>query len=100
VKSYFEKELEQKAEKEKQDAIRRKNECSELRNILATKSGRAVIWRIMKRGNAFDGSYEPSRNAHYFKSGQRNQALWLLDEVLAASPDAYHQMRKENGGKE
>jgi hypothetical protein len=98
--SYFKEEAAKAEELKKQDELRRKRELSEFRNVSDSKEGRAVLFRIMKIGRPFDGVYEPNSNAYYFKGGQRSVSLQVMSDLLAASPENYQLMMKENGGEQ
>lgn len=62
---------------------RRKNrEDEDLRRVLSTNEGAAVIWRILERCNTFSSVIvEDKALLTYYKAGKQDVGHWLLGEV-------------------
>lgn len=75
--------------------LRRKNEIKDLNAVLATKSGRAVIRRVLDRAGAFRDTFEPDSHAYAHAGGKRTIGLWLFNEVFSNNRKAFLQMMAE-----
>jgi len=75
--------------------LKREREIDEMAAVLASKSGRAVMWRLMERGGIAKTSFVGDPYVTAFNEGRREQAIYLLTEVDAANPDSYALMRQE-----
>lgn len=87
------KETVDKAEQDAKNA--RKTELKDLKELLATHSGRRILWRILERTGMHRTSFTGNSKT-FFNEGERNIGLWLVDEVLLADADKYLLMIKEN----
>jgi hypothetical protein len=77
------------------DKNKRKTEQGDLRQLLSTKWGRRMVWRILERTGQHRTSFT-GNSTTFFNEGQRNIGLWLVDEVLSADTNQYLTMIKEN----
>lgn len=80
-------------EKRKSKAqLKREQEVHELKTVLSTKEGMAVVWRILEKTGPFTGSF--TGNSHtFFKEGRRSIGLELIAEINEANPRAFALMQ-------
>lgn len=84
------------AERErKRDAERRQREQEELRQVLDTRAGRGVVWRLLEHCGVFQSSYHDSPQRMAYLEGQRAVGLKLLADVHATEPMAHMKMAEE-----
>lgn len=69
----------------------------ELRAVLATREGRAVIWRVIEGCYPFHSSYTGGETplGMAYREGRRQVGVNLFDEVLQADAKAYMLMQNE-----
>jgi len=77
--------------KEKRRALR---EQADLKHVLSSKEGRAVIWRYLEECGIFQSSMGLDAWI-YFKEGKRSIGLKLLQEVMSVDESKYLLMAKE-----
>ena len=71
-------------------------EAEDLKAVLATAAGRAVLWRILSDCRIYsDGFNGGDRALMAFDAGRRNLGLSLLEKVLTLNSEAYILMRDE-----
>jgi hypothetical protein len=70
-------------------------EIEELRDVLASKSGRKVLMRYMTQAGLLTPSYTGSSNQTCFHEGSRAVALRIHQDIMEANPDAFILMQKE-----
>lgn len=75
--------------------LEREQRLESTRRMLATREGRDFVWRVLDRAGIFALSYTGDQET-FFREGQRNIGLFVLDDVLAAEPDILHKLMKEN----
>lgn len=75
--------------KQKQDESKSKRdqEIEDLRQVLATPSGRGYILRLLERCGAFNLSYCNNSGETAFKEGRRSVGLSIYRDVADASHD-------------
>lgn len=74
----------------------RELELDQLKTVMSTSSGRRVMHRLLEKAGVYRLSYAGSTNDTMFNEGQRNQGLFLLSELMEASPALYFEMLTEN----
>jgi hypothetical protein len=74
---------------------RRDTELDDLRQLLKTKWGRRLVWRVLEKAGIHRTSFT-GNSTTFFNEGQRNIGLWLESEVTDADTNGYLQMIKEN----
>ena len=76
------------------EKVRRTNELSDLREVLATRAGRNVLWRLMSQCGLFE-SITVQSSEIYVRSGRRDVGLFLIAEITQADQQAYLLMQRE-----
>ncbi len=76
-------------------ALRREREIEELRQLLATREGRATLWRLLQHCGIFRTSFDADSHTTAFNEGGRNIGLWMIGEIDEANVHAYEIMRNE-----
>lgn len=76
--------------------LQREKELAELMSILETKPGRAFTWRLLNQCGVFKTTFANDANLTAFNEGKRQMGLWLLSEIMTASPNSYSLMQAEN----
>lgn len=82
-------------ERSKKAKTARDIELDDLRAILATKSGRRFIWRLLAASELF-GVSEVMNASIYALEGKRKLGKLLFLDVMEAAPEAYLLMMKES----
>lgn len=96
VKKEFDASSEQEVKRATQkDKNTRETEQNDLRQLLSTKWGRRLVWRILERTGQHRTSFT-GNSTTFFNEGQRNIGLWLVDEVLSVDTKKYLLMIEEN----
>jgi len=96
VKKEFDASNEQEVKRAEQKAKnQRDTEIADLKNLLSSKRGRRIVWRILEQTGMHRTSFT-GNSTTFFNEGQRNIGLWLVEQVLSADTDAYLEMVKEN----
>lgn len=93
---YYQEQEAKAADEERARKNRRDNELIDLQQVMGTKSGRALIWRTLERGRAFQTPFVagmPDLTA--FNCGEQNVARWLLAEIMEAAPEGFALMQEE-----
>ena len=79
---------EQKAVNDKEQKKRRTDYINDVRNVLATPSGRRVIRKILEDTQLFRQTFAGEQtHMTAFASGARNVGLTLFNDLSEASPD-------------
>lgn len=77
--------------------IARANELADLRQVLATREGRKFLWRQLSMLGIYRTPFVVgAADQTAFNLGAHNHGLWLMAEILAAGPEFYVVMQKEN----
>ena len=79
----------------KQERFTRKDELTDLYNILSTKSGRRFIWKLITQFGGLKSIWSNSAIIHY-NAGQQDAAHFLMSECLFADRKLYLLMQEEN----
>lgn len=75
--------------------LKKRNSC-DMQAILKLPQGRRVLWQLLQAAQIRAHGFIPADSlATAFHCGQRSIGLFLLDEIEAAMPGAYQQMRSE-----
>lgn len=72
----------------------RKQELSDVRNILENDYGRRFVWRYLGMCRVFESSWAPSAAIHFYE-GQRDIGLKILADVTEADDEALIRMMRE-----
>ena len=75
---------------------RARQEAEDLRWLLSGPRGRRIVYRQLETAGVFRLSFNTNAMAMAFNEGQRNAGLQTLAQVMAALPEAYALMVKEN----
>lgn len=73
----------------------RAQELEDIKFVLSSPQGRRFYWRYLSKCGMFTTSFT-GNSGTYFKEGERNVGLRLYADMMAASPDSYLLMIKEN----
>ena len=65
-------------------------------NILSTEGGRNVMYRFLEQTGVFVDGFDENPYIHAKNAGKRENGLWLIGELKAASNHKYLTMLKEN----
>ncbi|MCI7536569.1 MAG: hypothetical protein SOT02_00535 [Elusimicrobiaceae bacterium] len=67
-----------------------------VRDLLKNREMRLFLFDFMQTCQTFSHGFVPNDpHATSFHAGQRSMGLYLFDLIMAASPDAFVQMRRE-----
>ena len=90
-----EKEVEQRAINE-QERQRQERLTQDLKNLLEDETFRRFLWYVLSLCKVMDKSMDISPVIMAFREGQRDIGIHLMQEVMAANPEAYEVMRAEH----
>lgn len=76
---------------------RRVRRDADLRAVMGTRPGRAVLWRVLSVAGVFELSYTGEALGTAFHEGQRNIGLALFADLHRVCPDLYTIMADEAG---
>ena len=84
------------AKRKNKAGLVRQRETEDLRKVLATKEGRATLWRVLEECSPFLLSFA-GENTHTtaFHEGRRSVGNWLWNEVFTSDEEAGNLMRRE-----
>lgn len=83
-------------DRKRQEAIRNLKLKTDWKQVLSTRSGRAVIWSILSEAGLFNPVFDTNALSMAFKEGRRNYGLKVLDAVMRIAPEAYQRMQEES----
>ena len=86
-----------KASQKEKDRIRQERE--DVASILGTQAGRRFFFRYLIICGVFKTSFTGNSET-FFKEGQRNVGLMLLEDINSVAPESYAVMMKESREKE
>ncbi len=75
---------------------RRKQFISDLKDVMASKPGRKLLSEMLKKAGVFGGGFIENERAMYFREGERNAGLRLLNDMMEADNSAYIKMLTED----
>ena len=73
-----------------------RRELNDIRKILSLAEGRRLLWRVMARAGTFSQSPSLEHADMAKEKGERLIGLFLLEQILKAKPEAFHQMQREH----
>lgn len=68
----------------------------DLQIVLATRSGRNVLWRILEECGAFKSAYSQNTNDAFVNIGKQDTGHWLMAEINDADQKALFLMMQES----
>ena len=74
--------------------IQRENELEELKLVLSSPQGRAVLWRFLGKAGIYEEAFT-GNSSTFYKCGKQALGLWLLSEITEADTKGYIQMQQE-----
>ena len=91
------KRLERDAEAEEVGAReRRRKELEDLRWLLGHPQGRRIAARLLDEAGVYRSSFSHSGSVMAFNEGKRHIGLFLIAELIEASPDGFMKVLKEH----
>lgn len=83
------------AEREQQRE-REQREVDDFKWLMHNERGRRVVWRLLEQSGVYRSSYADNANTTFFREGERNMGLRVLDMIHASAPEKYQQMILEH----
>ena len=89
------------ARRDEQQRIRvqRLQEEEDLKWLMGTKRGRRIMHRQLERAGVWQLSFNTNAMTMAFNEGRRNEGLALTNKLMAACPEQWAQMMKENASE-
>ena len=91
-----------RAQKQESEAAKRNRavELDDFRWVMEDKRGRRFMWRLLTKAGVFRTSFTGNSET-FFREGQRNIGLMVMDLIHEACPEKYAVMHKEqrNNGR-
>ena len=81
-------------EKKTKTQLRKEQEVEELKQVLSTKVGRNVLWRVLAKCGIFEGTFTGNSNT-FFKEGRRSVGIEILADICKANDMAFINMQIE-----
>lgn len=72
----------------------RLQELNDIKTVLATVSGRRLMWRLMGKCRTFSSVWEASAKIHY-NAGQQDLGHFIMAEIVEADENLLFKMMKE-----
>lgn len=79
----------------RKERFSRDDQLSDIREVLASISGRRFVWRVLEKCQTFGSVWEPSAKIHY-NSGQQDIGHFILAEITQADENLLFKMMTEN----
>ncbi len=70
-------------------------ERAQLKSLLDSPDGRAVLWRVLSKCGIYRTTYQADSGAQGFLEGRRSIGLDLLGDIHDADPNAYITIQQE-----
>jgi hypothetical protein len=77
-----------------QKQLAARQEAEDLKWLMADKRGRRYMWALLERTGIYRSSFTGNSET-FFREGQRNIGLAMMDLLLSICPDRYAEMVKE-----
>ena len=74
----------------------RKQELNDIRTVLASSSGRRLLWRLMGRCKTFGSMFSADAISMAYNSGQQDLGHFIMSEIVAADENLLLKMMREN----
>ena len=90
----------QERDAEAEEAVareRRRKELEDLRWLLGHPQGRRIVTRLLDEAGVYRSSFNHSGSVMAFNEGKRHIGLFLIAELIEASPDGFMKVLKEHG---
>ena len=75
-------------------------ENDDLKWLMNAKRGRRILHRLLERAGVFQLSFNTNAMTMAFNEGRRNEGLALTRKLMAACPEQWALMLKENTDKD
>lgn len=85
---------EQVKEHGRKERYRRKRDLADMRELLATRQGRSVLWKFLEHSGVHKSIWEPSAKIHY-NAGVQDFGHYIMAEIVEADQEAYFLMQRE-----
>lgn len=79
--------------KREDEALQRIVEVAQLKELLEHEAVRDVMWKILGHCKVFAQTWSANYGQASFEEGKRSIGLWLLTQIIEASPEAYQAMQ-------
>ena len=92
-----------KLEQEERRKVEQRNydrHLSDIQQLVKTPAGRRYIWSVLSLCGVMSASMRDNMYATAFREGQRDIGMKMLKDLVAANPESYDQMRRENASNE
>lgn len=82
-------------EKGKKKVVKqRAKELLDLKAVLSTDAGKAVLTRILEHSKMMARNTFTGNSTTFYNLGKREEGLWLYDEIMEADPGSFIDMMK------
>jgi hypothetical protein len=75
---------------------RAKEDADDWKWIMGQKRGRRMIWRQLERAGVFRSTFDENPHRSAFNEGQRNEGIYITDQIMTHCPEHWTNMMKEN----
>lgn len=82
------------ADSAEQKQLAARQEAEDLKWLMADKRGRRFMWAMLERTGIYRSSFTGNSET-FFREGQRNVGLALMDRLMSICPERYAEMIKE-----
>ena len=79
-----------------QEARDRQEAINDIIAVMKEPAGRRFIWRLLEKARIFSSPYAGSTNDTMVRLGEHNLGLFVLTEIIDASPENYLLMQNEH----
>lgn len=76
--------------------LERQEALNDIIAVMALPAGRRFIWRLLEKARIFSSPYAGSTNDTMMNLGEHNLGLFVMTEIIDASPDNYLLMQNEH----
>lgn len=82
-------------ETEAKKHARRETEKDDIKQVMASRQGRRLMWRLISLAGVYRSTWSPVHAEMARAEGRREFGVLLIDEVHAACPEQYEVMKRE-----
>lgn len=90
---------EQEQDAERRDKIDAIQYESDLQEVMGTRAGRHVLWRILEKASVFHPCFTGNSKTFYLL-GRRELGLEVYSEIMAHCPESFWEAQKEQHNRE
>jgi hypothetical protein len=86
-------------ERDEREQLLSRREADDFKFLMSDKRGRRFVWNLLEKTGVFRSSFTGNSET-FFREGQRNVGLMIVDMIHTHSPEQYNRMMMEQRGND